>query len=1045
MLRIRYMLCLIAVMIGVASGLLMANSTSNPSGDDSAPKPLLHYTFDQRDKQIIFDRSGSGLHGSVFGQTDLIPHKGGKAMRFDGATGYILLPDSDILTIDGDMTIEVWLKPEDADQFIDDRLIIGHTAPLGVGRNYYMFLTKYARYAGLLRVDHADGTVNDIFMTDTPPFDGEWKHVAYVAEYPYQYYYIDGQLVKRQKMITDITPMQGGQYSVGGWSKESGGYGFYKGAMDDLKVYDSALSVFDIAKNLTTVTAEVGTASDKMGINIHVNSLEIEPEMEIASTLSHIKKQLSVEVFMDGVASSAKTLRCELLLPGSEPNSSPIVISKPIETTRPGSARAFISYDFALDKMAAGDYRISAKVLDDTGETIRQITKTHPSMGKPEWWNSTEGITDEVPAPWIPVVVEANDTAGYADVSVWGRTYRFESFFPKQIISKGENLLDAEISILLKTDNGTIDIESSKPIVINQSPASVDIKITGSAEGLTLEANHHIEYDGLIKSTWAITSDGQETIDQLRFDIPLKSEHAVYHYNSEYYDHFLGDPAAPKPIHHSGLLNDGIVERPFTPMISFLDDERGIQWVCESRRNWYNRDDQRAIAIRKNSDRTVLSLNLVDKPVSIENKSLEYTFGLMPGPVKPMTEPDGWTQRITGDGFGLYGNAYNWPEVTVAGKPVHEYYKSVGYDVLIVQGLNRIMGVRAPVGDEIPKMHALMADIHQYGLKAIPYFGYQISEISPEWTDFGQDVLVIPRLRNSDSYPGWTPQYVNATCLNSYQSGHFIDTIVGMVDDFGIDGVYIDTTTVPHLCKNTVHGCGYVDENGKLQCTMPVFAIRDTFQRLYVAMKKRNPNAVIDIHASRSILIPAVAYATRLWTGEQIDIPQVENPLDKLPLDRFRAEFRGNAWGIQTDLLTFNLCPFGTALGYSLLHDIPARPIGTILRVPDTFSRTANVLQEFGRLESQFLPYWKNGEYVSSSSPDVYISLYKHPSNGVLAVVMNLSPSTRSSTITCNTAKLDLADNITVRNAYYDNSVPATNNSFSVNMAKFAWDIYHIR
>lgn len=998
---------------------------NNEPGENSPDKLLLHYTFDKGDNKTVHNSTRYDLDGRIFGNVSYVPGRQGKALYFDGKTGYILLPDSKYLRIKGDMTIEGWLKPEELDKFIDDRLIIGHNAPLAVGRNYYLFLSKHMRYTGLLRFDHANGKQTETIRTDLPPFNGNWQHFAYVAEFPYQYFYIDGELVKRQKMELDITRVPGkGQYSVGGWA--NGDYGRYKGAMDDFKLYNTALSRIDIAESVNT-------------------NQVINPEVEISSDLSHLKKQLSVEVFVDGISDSTSVLRCRVMPAGSTGEQDIIEVTKSIEMTRPGSGRAVMPMTFELEEMKKGGYIITASVLDDNGKSLAESTHTHSSMGKPIWWYSTAGITDQVPAPWTQVEVKDDEDSKSVDVLVWGRTYSFTSFFPQKIVSKGSDILDSPITVTIETSEGIVEIVPDKPEILKRTPAAVDIKVSGKKDGITLLASHHIEYDGLIKTNWLISTNTDITVEQLRFEMPLKSDHAVYHYNSAYYDNFFGKPGGPVPIVPSGLLKRGKIFRPFTPMLSFLDDERGIQWLCESRRNWHNRDDMRAISVDKNSRRTVLAVHLVDKPLILKaGKTLDYTFGLMPGPMKPMGT-DLWEHRVTGDGFGLYGNDYNWKDVSVNGMGVYEYYKNCGYRTIVIQGLNKIMGVSAPVGDEVGKMKELMAEIHRNGLWAIPYFGYQVSEISPEWTDFGRDALVIPIHRNSDSYPGWTPQFVNATCLNSYWKNHFIYTITKMVDDFGIDGVYLDTTTVPHLCENTNHGCGYIDEKGELQPTMPIFEIRDTLQRLYIEMKKRNPDAVIDIHASTSLCMPALAYATSLWSGEQLDFGRVEDPQDKLPLDRFRAEFMGKAWGIPSDLLPFNLCRYGTALGYALLHDTPSRPTGIDVKYPDLFSRTSKILTDFGRLESDWIPYWKNKGYVRTSLPKVYISLYKHPANGVLAVIMNLSSSSAQPVIVLNCKKLDLKRIGRVTDSFSSDNIPSTINSFSVDLPKFAWTIMHIK
>ena len=48
-------------------------------------------------------------------------------------------------------------------------------------------------------------------------------------------------------------------------------------------------------------------------------------------------------------------------------------------------------------------------------------------------------------------------------------------------------------------------------------------------------------------------------------------------------------------------------------------------------------------------------------------------------------------------------------------------------------------------------------------------------------------------------------------------------------------------------------------------------------------------------------------------------------------------------------------------------------------------------MDDFGRSQAEWLPYWSNAEYVRADSPGIYVSLYRHPDNGVLAVVSNLN------------------------------------------------------
>ena len=54
-------------------------------------------------------------------------------------------------------------------------------------------------------------------------------------------------------------------------------------------------------------------------------------------------------------------------------------------------------------------------------------------------------------------------------------------------------------------------------------------------------------------------------------------------------------------------------------------------------------------------------------------------------------------------------------------------------------------------------------------------------------------------------------------------------------------------------------------------------------------------------------------------------------------------------------------------------------------------SRIWRIMDDFGRGEAEFVPYWSNAEYVRADSAGIHVSLYRHPANGVLAVVSNLS------------------------------------------------------
>ena len=96
----------------------------------------------------------------------------------------------------------------------------------------------------------------------------------------------------------------------------------------------------------------------------------------------------------------------------------------------------------------------------------------------------------------------------------------------------------------------------------------------------------------------------------------------------------------------------------------------------------------------------------------------------------------------------------------------------------------------------------------------------------------------------------------------------WIHALARRLDEYGDDGVYLDGTGYIVPCRNRLHGCGYRGRDGKVHRTYPVFANREFMKRLYVAVKQRRPDGVLDAHQSFGMTIAALAFADMHWTCE---------------------------------------------------------------------------------------------------------------------------------------------------------------------------------
>ena len=290
------------------------------------------------------------------------------------------------------------------------------------------------------------------------------------------------------------------------------------------------------------------------------------------------------------------------------------------------------------------------------------------------------------------------------------------------------------------------------------------------------------------------------------------------------------------------------------------------------------------------------------------------------------------------------------------------------------------------------ELRSLVSGCHQRGVQLLLYYGFDFSALAPEFEEYQDKCLVKPhhggRLYTCTPAP---QQRTFTVCLNSVWQDHLVAGIARMMDEFNIDGVYLDSTAHPFACANLAHGCGYVRGDGSVVPTYPIFAVRNALRRIYTVVKSRKPEGQVNVHQSTCMTIPTIAWATSLWDGEQFGhIEPGPHALSVLPLEAFRTEFMGHQWGTPQEFLCYERpYTFSQALAVTLLHDVPVRPIGAGPNL-ELMGRLWGVMDAFGRKDAEWLPYWRNGEYVSIKPHGAFASLYRSYGNGVLAVISNL-------------------------------------------------------
>jgi len=208
------------------------------------PGLVAHYTFDEGSGAVVGDSSGNGQDGRLEGATH-VPSPRGFAMRFDGVDDVVRYGSSDSMAVEGDSTLAVWVKTNAAHAPTTHRLIFGGSCGT-INRNGNLRID----YGNQLLYEWGDGVSNyQNFSTSSEFLDGTWRHLAVVCDPDAGLVtlYVDAVPRAQEKLKVPVTCTKSGQRLSGKWGR----YGAFKGEIDDIRLYDRALSDREIMELFT--------------------------------------------------------------------------------------------------------------------------------------------------------------------------------------------------------------------------------------------------------------------------------------------------------------------------------------------------------------------------------------------------------------------------------------------------------------------------------------------------------------------------------------------------------------------------------------------------------------------------------------------------------------------------------------------------------------------------------------------------------------------------------------------------------------------------
>jgi len=200
-----------------------------------------YYTLDKQDidGNTVKDIVGEN-HGTIVGSPTSIPGHLGEGLEFAGKPACVELPQ--ILTIGKNpVTYETWFKKSNK---VDWQYLMVNKSDF----HNNFFRLGFNQNTGQVRfyTEHENET-NKAFVTAEDYGDGKWHHVVATREGDKAKVYVDGVLVKEDvAMSGDI----GGDKTNWYLAQDGNNNGYLIGAMDEVRIYNRALTAKEVQQNL---------------------------------------------------------------------------------------------------------------------------------------------------------------------------------------------------------------------------------------------------------------------------------------------------------------------------------------------------------------------------------------------------------------------------------------------------------------------------------------------------------------------------------------------------------------------------------------------------------------------------------------------------------------------------------------------------------------------------------------------------------------------------------------------------------------------------
>ncbi len=606
------------------------------------------------------------------------------------------------------------------------------------------------------------------------------------------------------------------------------------------------------------------------------------------------------------------------------------------------------------------------------------------------------------------------------EISLWNRKYTTGSFGAlfSSILSGEHEMLarPATVNVYAKGERCVFG-KAQTYIMADGNEDEKTVICAFESDTVVVNLSHRIEEDGCDDITLTVMPRGRSVaqvfglapvrtdlfaVDRVFLDFPLRKD-AVRYYHTYPFGGRIGNTQKIDNdiLNYAGAVPQGGFHCAFKEQVYLGGEECGLGLFFADNRMWVNTDESRAVEILEEEDCYVMRVNLMDAvPPMWEDKGpgnqnamdlppWRVKLGMIVMPVRPYPKRKFYGRSAKIDSFvkifcdydEFLSGRKNADGSEVKGEITETRYdrlKRLGVDTLLIhEKWNDIQNSPFLTEETVRRTKTIVSELHKRNIKVIPYFGYELSTLSPVWSQTGYEMIRVDENGIPGAWYRFPYQRDLNVCVRSRWADILYEGIVKLYDELEFDGLYFDTVMEPRPCANERHGCGWRDREGKLHATYSTWEIRRFLKKMYAFVKSRGGTMVL--HAYGAFTLAGISFCDYMVEGEPYQTRLLRGELKEMPEDLIRAQFTGYDTGIPVKTIIYINEPVWTyknALATAILHGSVPNP-NDISRPLELLVPVWDALDRFPLEEADWKPYYRQTASIACSDPDVKISAWE--------------------------------------------------------------------